>query len=100
MVRRRPRVKVSTGGGAPGALGGASVPFSHASHSGLWISPVKGLGALERWGRSLSSLRDILVVALGWSDHPTWMRRQIKTRATRRSWYNNRFGVMMTSPLT
>src|SRR5947209_7874798 len=30
---------------------------------------------------------------------PTWMRRQIKTRATRKSWYN-RFGAMMTSPLT
>jgi len=33
-VRRRPRVKASTGGDEPGALGCVSVPCSQASHSG------------------------------------------------------------------
>jgi hypothetical protein len=42
-------------------------------------------------------------VALGLSGHPTWMRRQIKTRATRRSWYNNpttlsRFDMTVSTP--
>lgn len=38
-------------GGEPGALERESAPCSRASHSGLWISPIKGLGSLERLRR-------------------------------------------------
>ena len=104
--------------GAPGALGGASVPCSHASQSGLWSSSVKGLGYLvnsmfmrrgapwehessvEHLPRGLSDLRNILEVALRLSGHPIWLLKKIKMRAATRSWYKNRFGGMMTSPLT
>ena len=72
--------------GPPGALGHTSAPGSQASQSGLWISPVKGLGALERWRRGLPSLRGVWGVALGGSGHQTWIMRQINTRATNRSW--------------
>ena len=61
---------------------------------------MKGLGSLERLRRGLSDLRGVLEVALGLAGHQTWMRRQSKTRTTSRSWYNNRFGAMRTSPLT
>jgi hypothetical protein len=50
-VRLRPRVKVMTGGGDPGALGRRAAPCSQASHRGLWIYPVNGLGALARLRR-------------------------------------------------
>jgi hypothetical protein len=55
---------------------------------------------VERVCRGLSGFRDVLEVALGLSGHSTWMSRQIKTRATRRIWYHNRFGAMTTFPLT
>jgi len=84
----------------PGALGRESAPCSQASHNGLWMNPVKGLGALERWRWGLSGLRSLWGVGRGWSGHQTCMRRQINTRATRRSWYNNRGGAMMMSPFT
>ena len=32
------------------------------------------------------------------SGHPTWMRRQLNTKATSRSGSNSTFGTMMTSP--
>src|SRR5262245_47894060 len=56
---RRPRVKTIIGGGAPGALGRASSPCSQASHKGLWIYPVKGLGSLARLRRGLAGLHGL-----------------------------------------
>src|SRR5262249_53558935 len=79
---------------------GNSYPRAHASQSGLWSRPVKSVGAVERLRRGLAGLRDIFEVAREGSGHTRWMRKQIKTRATNRSWYHNRFGAMMTSPPT
>src|SRR5262249_47590406 len=64
-VRRRPRVQVRRGGGEPGALGRESAPCSQASQSGLWISPGKGLGSLERLRRGVSGLRGVRGVGRG-----------------------------------
>jgi hypothetical protein len=58
-VRRRPRVKMIIGGGAPGALGRASSPCSQASHKGLGIYPVKGLGSLARLRRGLAGFNGL-----------------------------------------
>jgi hypothetical protein len=76
----------ASSGGAPGAVGREARLCSQASHSGLWSSPGKGLGSLERLRRSLSGLRDLCSVVLGVSGHQIWMRRQINTRAINRSW--------------
>jgi len=84
-VRRRPRVKMSIGGGAPGALGRASSPCSQASHKGLWIYPVKGLGSLARLRRGLAGLNGLWDAGLREEGPQTCMRRQINTRATTRS---------------
>ena len=62
--------------------------------------PGEGFGFCGALASRLSDLRDILEVALRLSGHPIWLRKQIKMRAARRSWYKNRFGGMMTSPLT
>jgi hypothetical protein len=42
-------------------FGVESVPCSHASHSGLWMRPVNGLGALARLRRGWSGLRGVWV---------------------------------------
>jgi hypothetical protein len=68
------------------ALGRVSSPCSQASHRDLWIYPVNGLGSLERLRRGLLGLRDDWGGGPGWSGHQTWMRRQINTKATSRSW--------------
>ena len=71
--------------GQSGALGRASAPCSQAAQSGLWISPGKGWGSWERLRRA-GPAEGRLGVGLGASGHQTWIRRQTKTRATRRSW--------------
>ena len=99
--------------GVPGASGAGEHRRRYARRFGWCIGtylthfaerfmeqPGKGLGSLERLRRGLSGSRDVLEAPLGLAGHPTWMRRQIKTRATGRSWYHNRFGAMRTSPLT
>src|SRR5215510_13728324 len=88
------------GGGAPGALRRASSLCSQASHKGLWIYPVKGLGALARLRRGLAGLNGLWDAGLREEGPQTCMRRQINTRATMRSCSNNTFGVMMASPFT
>jgi hypothetical protein len=57
--RRRPRVKVMKGGGELGALRRVSAPCPPASHNGLWMNPVKGLGPLERVRRGLADVRGL-----------------------------------------
>jgi len=56
IVRWRPRVKRTRGGGKSGALERAVAPCSQASQSGLWMNPGKGLGAGERLRRSGADL--------------------------------------------
>jgi hypothetical protein len=71
MVRLRPRANVMIGGGEPRAGGRGLVLASQASHSGLWIYPVNGLGSLARLLRGLSGLRGALATQGGLSDHQT-----------------------------
>jgi len=75
-------------------------PCSQASQSGLWMNPGKGLGAGERLRRSGADLRGVWGMALGASGHQTCIVRQTNTRATRRSWSNNKCGAMMRSSCT
>ena len=98
-IRRRPRVKALTGGGEPGAWGRTSPPCSQVSQSGLWISPVNGLGTLEHLRRGFLGSRGAWGARDGSSGHHTWIMRQTNTSTTNRSWYNNRFGVIIMSPL-
>jgi hypothetical protein len=60
----------------------------------------ESLGSLERLRRGLLGRRGRGSVALDESGYQTWIMKQINTRATSRSWSNNTFVVLMTSPLT
>ena len=48
--------------------------------------PVNGVGPVERLRQGLSGLRGRGGVALEGSGHQMWIMKQIKTRATSRSW--------------
>jgi hypothetical protein len=55
---------------------------------------------VERVRRRLVEARGSWGRESGLSGNPIWMRRQMRTRATTRSWYNNGFGAMMRSSST
>ena len=74
------------GRGCARRFGAGIGPCAQASHSGVRISPGTGLGSLERLRRRLLDARDGWGIGSGLSGNPTWMRRQMRTRATTRSW--------------
>src|SRR5262245_39885751 len=100
IVRLRPRVEGSSGGGAPGALGWESAACSQAAHSGLWIKPAKGFGALERLCRCRVDWGCVGPAAVRVLSHNTWSKKPSHTRATSRSKYNKGSVIMTASSYT
>src|SRR5205823_10736350 len=78
MVRGRPRVNVSRGGGAAGAWGRASAACSQASHSGLWMRPANDFGSLERFGGGRMGSTSLRGVAGHWLGQATCSIKNIQ----------------------
>ena len=86
-VRRRPRVKVMHRGWRTWRLGACIGSLLTGLAERFVEQPRKGFGFFGALASGLVRLEGGLGVWRGESSgHQTWMRRQINTRATKRSW--------------
>src|SRR5262249_62121619 len=86
------------GGGGQGACGRGTTPCAQASQWGVWVSPAKGLGAVECLRGGGTGVGGIGRAAAGSDGHTQESMRNTHSRAISASWEKRRVDTIAKTP--